>query len=334
MSLLRRSLLLNLALLSGSVATTLLLAEAGLRLAGFEYQPFPRVQFGWPDPTSLRNLYEPDPDLLWVPRDYASLLERARESRPALIFLGDSCTEFGQYPERTLALLAQRRPDLSSGMKLGVGGWSTEQGLAQLRRDIVPLHPKVVTFYFGWNDHWIALGPPDAEIPRIRALGALARHSRLFQLLGKARMAAAGPPSSRPNRVDLPRYRSNLETMVRLSREAGILPVLITAPSHHLPGREPSYLAQRHLRRLQDLIPLHQSYVEATREAARKTGATLCDAAWAFRFLPPPAERYFQQDGIHLSDEGDREMARILAGCIESAAGASMSTEDPAPGNR
>jgi lysophospholipase L1-like esterase len=314
-----KAMLVRAALLAAGTAVALLAGEAVLRVAGFEYQPLPKLQFGWPDPATMANLYVPDPDLLWVPRDYSRVVGSARRNRPAIAFLGDSCTEFGGYPKWTLEILSSRRPELATGVKMGVGGWTTEQGLAQLRRDVLPWRPRVVTIYFGWNDHWIALGPPDAEIHRARLLRRLSKHSRLAQLLVKAWMAFSSRGDEHPNRVDLPRYVANLESMVRLAREAGIQPILITAPSGHRPGFEPRYLAERHLRKLSDLVPLHQSYVEATRRVARQSGATLCDVAWAFRLLPPPAERYFLEDGIHLSPEGNREAARILAGCIESA---------------
>ena len=28
---------------------------------------------------------------------------------------------------------------------------------------MIPLHPRIVTIYYGWNDHWVAVGAPDAE---------------------------------------------------------------------------------------------------------------------------------------------------------------------------
>jgi lysophospholipase L1-like esterase len=310
--------------LLGAVACAVLLAlgvtEAGLRLAGFEFHPFPVVQFGWPEPAPLQQFYESDPDLLWVTRDYRQVLESARLHRPAVVFMGDSCTQFGTYPSKTLQMLARSRPSLARGVKVGVGGWSVMQGSWQLTRDVLPLHPHVVTIYYGWNDHWIALGPPDAEIRRARVLTWLADHLRIVQLIGKVQQGLAGPASGRPNRVDVATYEATLVRMVKAVQATGSQAVLITAASNHTPGKEPDYLSKRHLRRLQDLVPQHQAYVDATRRAAGETGAVLCDAAADFAALPPPRSRYFRRDGIHLSDAGDRELARLLAGCIEAAA--------------
>lgn len=298
------------------------LGEGTLRIARFKYRTFPAVQFGWPQPERMAELYVPDRDLFWVPRGYRRLLAQAQREPPAIAFLGDSCTQFGTYPERTLTRLAEVSPALSKGIKLGVGGWSSVQGLAQLRRDVLPLRPRVATFYFGWNDHWVALGPAD-EAARPGALTWwLSQHSRLFQLLLKARLATAlRLDPQRPNRVELAAYKANLREMACLSQKAGIRPVFLTAPSNHQPGHEPEHLSGRHLRRLDELVPLHRAYVEATREVAQETGALLCDAAQTFDQAGALRGRYFRKDGIHLTEEGDQEMAKLLAGCIVAALG-------------
>jgi lysophospholipase L1-like esterase len=203
-------------------------------------------------------------------------------------------------------------------VKLGVGGWSTAQGLVQLRRDVIPLHPNVVTVYYGWNDHWVAMGPTDQEIVDAYRLRAAAAHLRLAQLWLKLEVAHAAHRTPAPNRVPLPDYRTNLIRIATEARASGIRPVFITAPSNHVQGHEPAYLARRHLRSLGELVPLHTAYVNATREAAAAAGATVCDAAAAFASLPEPHDRYFQKDGIHLTDAGDAEMARVVSGCLLS----------------
>ena len=37
----------------GGIIAALVIAEVGLRLAGFEFRLAPSVQFGWPDPVTL-----------------------------------------------------------------------------------------------------------------------------------------------------------------------------------------------------------------------------------------------------------------------------------------
>ena len=304
------------------LAAGLACGEIALRLVGFSFRTYPSVQFGWPEPSVIRDLYDPDPDLFWVTHDYFAALENARRARPAIVFMGDSCTQFGSYPTITLARLSVREPSLATGIKVGVAGWSSEQGLAQLRRDIIPLHPSVVTVYYGWNDHWVALGPPDAEARATRVGWWLSQHMRLWQLLTQARLAASPAPAGRPERVGLDRYVANLETIVRLANPAGIRTVLITAPSGHERGHEPEYLARRHLRRLDELVPLHERYVGATRRAARETGAVLCDAAAAFE-VDSARTSYFEQDGIHLTKPGNNALADLLVPCVIQAAGQS-----------
>ena len=200
-------------------------------------------------------------------------------------------------------------------MSLAVGGWSSEQGLRQLRRDVVPLHPRVVTIYFGWNDHWLAFGRPDADVHPGRLTFWCAEHLRLAQLVVKIRLGSAAA-DDRLYRVPRNRYIANLEEMAAIALAAGIRPVFITAPSSHQRGKEPEYLARRHVRHIEDLVPLHTSYVEATREAAKASGAQTCDAAEAFAKLPGGVGRYFNHDGIHFNERGSRALAEIVADCL------------------
>lgn len=306
----------RLLLAAAGVLLALGAAEGALRVAHFQFDLVPSLQFGWPDAAALHDAYSPDPDLVWVTRDYRERLRDARRAHPAIVFMGDSCTEFGSYPAKVLATLQAAGSPLATGVKLGVGGWSTEQGLEQLRRDVIPLHPKVVTLYFGWNDHWLAMGLTDPEVARADRLMILAHVSRVVQLWLRLKTNMAAHRVPPPNRVPLPRYEANLLSLVGESRGAGITPILITAPSNHVPGREPPILAKRHVRALSELIPLHAAYLEATRRVARQTGASICDAAAAFAALPQPHEGYVQKDGIHLTEDGDEEMAKVVSGCV------------------
>ena len=147
----------------------------------------------------------------------------------------------------------------------------------------------------------------------------LTDHLRLAQLAGQVRAAFAAPLAERPNRVDLATYESTLVGMVKAIHEAGAEAVLITAASHHTRGAEPEYLRKRHLRHLEDLVPIHQAHVDATRRAATDSGAVLCDAAAHFAALPASHAPLFRKDGIHLTEAGDRELASILAVRVHEA---------------
>jgi len=293
-------------------------AEGALRAGHFHFDLVPVLEFGWPDPVALRDAYAADADLVWVTRDYHETLRAAQLLRPAIVFMGDSCTEFGTYPSRTLAALASAGMHFT-GVKLGVGGGSSAQGLAQLRRDVIPLHPHVITVYFGWNDHWKAIGLTDPEVMRTRRLRLAAEHLRLAQLWLRLETNLAAKRTPPPNRVPAAEYDATLRAIAIEARAAGIETVFVTAPSNHVAGHEPAYLARRHVRSLAELVPLHAQYVELTRRAAQATGAHLCDAAAAFSALPEPHDRYFQSDGIHLTAAGDTEMARVLSACLAPA---------------
>jgi len=303
-----------------SAGTGLLAAEGGLRIAGFSAHTFPTLQFGWPVAKWLVDHYVSDRDVLWVPQDYRAKLDAARAHPPAVVFLGDSCTEFGEYPAMTTQRLQQLSPEIATGVKLGVAGWSTVQGLVQLQRDVLPLAPRIVTIYYGWNDHWRALGPSDPDSRTTAAGFWLSQHVRLYQLWMKARLVTTVPRdvAKRPFRVPLPLYEANLKEMARLIQDRGGRAVFITAPSGHERGKEPQYLLQQFVARAPELVPLHASYVEATRRAAAATGAVLCDAAQNFAGLPDKA-RYFQKDGVHLSHAGDERLADLVSRCVVEA---------------
>jgi hypothetical protein len=106
--------------------------------------------------------------------------------------------------------------------------------------------------------------------------------------------------------------------MVDASRAAGVVPVLVTAPTNHRRGREPAYLSERWLPDLAELVPLHRRYVARVREVARARGAVLCDLAAHFDGIADVAvpARWFLLDGIHLTERGEREAAAFLERCL------------------
>ena len=150
-----------------------------------------------------------------------------------------------------------------------MAGWSSYQGRRQLERDVAPLRPRVVTLYFGWNDHWIGFGIEDKNVARVKAVFS-SRWSRLrlVQLATKATVALGSRDTAYPNRVSLADFGANLRAMVRQARSRGIRPVLVTAASAHVAGEEPEQLTERWLRDLSELVPLHRSYVAAVRAVA------------------------------------------------------------------
>ncbi len=315
-----RGALVNLGLLAATVALLAGVAELTLRLSGFSYVLYPeKIEFGRPEPVLLETGFVEDDDLFWVTKDYRDKLERLRASRPGVIFLGDSCTDFGRYDEELARRVRERRGKAVDYGNLGVAGWSSYQGRRQLERDVAPLAPRAVTLYFGWNDHWIGFGIEDRNVARVKtAFSSRWSRLRLVQLATQATVALGTRHTAYPNRVSLDDFADNLRSMVRHARSHGIRPVLITAASAHVPGEEPAYLTERWLRDLSELVPLHQSYVAAVRQVAAAEDADLCDPEAELRALPrAELAGLFRDDGIHLTEAGDRRLAEILDRCFE-----------------
>jgi lysophospholipase L1-like esterase len=313
----------NLGVLVASLVLALAISEGLLRLGDFSFDIAPEaVEFGSPIPERMEQYFVPDPDVFWVREGYGEAVEQLKRTGAHIVFLGDSCTAMGTYPDHLLKRLERAYPGLeTSAMRLAELGWSSYQGLRQLERDVVPARPRIATFYFGWNDHWTGFGIEDKEIHalRISAYPGL-RSFRSAQLVFKGLVLWRASAKRRmPNRVSPEDFRHNMRQMVRISRAAGIIPVLLTAPTSHEIGHEPQYLADRFLRDLSELVPLHRQYVEIVREVARAEGALLCDLARAFEAIPRDElrETYFQRDGVHATKRGDRRIAKLLFQCFE-----------------
>ncbi len=316
-------LLLKLGFALGVVLLSLGVVEGALRVAGFSYHLYPeRIRFGYPEPEKIEEGYFlPHDRFLWVSRKYDEILAGAQAETPDVILMGCSCTEWGEYD----LALGNQATQAGSPLKIsnfGCAGWSTYQGLNQLQDDVLPIGPKIVTIYFGWNDHWIGHGIEDKAVAELTASPwkRTMQESRLVQWASKvmvSRRAVAQRTLGEgafPERVSLEDFRSNLTAMIQLARDNDIIPVLITAPDGHEEGKEPRYLEGAWLQELSDLIPLHQSYVSAVRQVAEEQGVVLCDLAAQFDALPPKTtDLYIKADGIHLTpDIGGRVVGRML----------------------
>jgi len=317
------SLARNSVLVAAALVVAIAAMEGVLRVIGFTFSFAPeRVEFGWPNPRYLTERFARDPDLFWVTKDYLGRLEQLSDRAPDIVFLGDSTTELGRYPEKFVRLATRRHPERGiRGEKLGISGWSSYQGAAQLERDVAPLRPRFVTIYFGWNDHWIGFALEDKDIHAIsRSPLASIRWLRIGQLLTKAHYVwRTRGRSLVPHRVAPEDFADNLRRMIRVARDNRIVPVLLTAPTSHRRGHEPAYLGQRWLRDLSQLVPLHQRFVEVVRRVAKEQNAPLCDLALDFANLPSQDLRneYFMNDGIHFEPAGDDRLAGFLLECFE-----------------
>jgi lysophospholipase L1-like esterase len=300
-----------------SITFSLLLGELLLRLVGFSYKLYPdTVEFGFPDPVEITTMYRVDRELFWVPRDYDRKLSVMISARPSIVFMGDSCTEYGIYHEYLNKMISDRYPgNKFVYSNVGVGGWSSYQGLQQLKRDIVDIKPKIISIYYGWNDHWIGFGIEDKDVIKINeSLLFRLNKLRIVQLINKARIALLMIEETRPLRVSIKDYKKNLTEISRIAKDNDIIPILITAPSAHIKGKEPAHLKERWLDNLSDLVPLHDNYNSVVREVAQKEGVILIDlAAYLDQFSKETLKReYFMVDGIHPNEIGHKVIAEII----------------------
>jgi lysophospholipase L1-like esterase len=304
------------------IVIALLLAEAGLRLAGIEYTVYPtRFQFGWPDSKTLDTDFVLDPVIQWKPREYDDMLLAARNTKIDIVHMGDSCTQLGTYRADFMTLMHEHHPEKPfHSLKLAVAGWSSFQGLQQMRRDVLPLKPRYATIYFGWNDHWLSYGIPDKAMNFSKADFAVWRglqHARLFQIgayLYNNFFIQRGDSKQRPARVSPEDYRANLLEMIQLARAEGITPILFTAPSSHRVGEEPAYLQDRFLTDLTQLVPIHKQYNDIVRRIAAEQNVLLLDLDKEFSALPYETlrDKYMMFDGIHWRPAGSRAIAESL----------------------
>jgi len=307
-----------------STLFAIILGEITLRLIGFEFALYPtKVQFGWPDPVTIQNLYHVDSELLWVPRNYSTRVADWKGKRPTVVFMGDSNTEFGRYDNFLKSIIDKQNSDTAfTFVNIGVAGWSSYQGLQQLKRDVLPMMPRFVTIYYGWNDHWTSFGIEDKDIGKFNLehsalLLEVFSNVRVAQLLNKAVFLLTRPATEqdqqKPERVSLSDFKSNLLLMVQIARTNGIIPVLLTAPSSHKTGEEPEYLAERWLNDLNELVPIHKKYVQAVRDICSEEDVPLIDLYADFDQRPQEdLIKFFQKDGIHLTSEGNRKIAELI----------------------
>ncbi len=282
-----------------------------------------QIQFGWPTPVRLPALFTVDRQLLWVPKRYDALVAAWKGRQPMIVFMGDSCTQYGEYPEFLASIMRGHSAEREfTSVTVGVGGWSSYQGLRQLERDVVPMRPRAVTIYYGWNDHWINYGLEDKIIGEIYRkhpplLLELSSRIRMANLVNHIIFTFRYPIARQHNRdsvrVSLFDFSANLRQMVHIAQDNDIIPILLTAPSSHRKGKEPRRLTERWLNDLSDLIPLHQQYVQAVRDIAAQHQAPLIDLYAAFNRLPQQdLDRSFYRDGIHLSEEGNKILAEMI----------------------
>lgn len=271
----------------------------------------------------------------------------AFEQALSVVAVGGSTTESfyvsdgGTWPELVGKSLAPGFDRLWVN-NAGLMGHSTFGHLVLMRQHVVPLKPKVALFLVGINDRTrTGLNDNEADMQRSRR-GAvtqwLLRNSELASLawnLHRALLATKlGTDATGTDYAALPKvaatpeqaaaalaahgedrraaYADRLRQLVTMSREAGILPVLITQPAVYGPAMDDVTGVDLGLMQAEPVNgavawQLLEIYNDVTRLVAAETGTELIELARAL----PKSTRYYY-DLIHFTPAGSAKVAEIV----------------------
>lgn len=271
--------------------------------------------------------------------------------RLTLVAVGGSTTECfyladgRSWPEQ----LAGRLDHSFTGVwvnNAGLDGHSSFGHLALTRQALVPLRPRVTLYLLGLNDMFTDT-PRSLDLLEKNGWAALAEHSHLastllnlarwrrtrqFEDLGampkpvalrdRPHRAVPAPQSARLEREVGPRldaFRERLEALVRLNRDNGIEPVLITQPTllggvDLRTGLDTRTMAVELWEDLDGALTwkLLERYNDVTRQLGRERQILVVDLA---RLLPKDSTYFY--DFFHLTNEGGERVGAIVADGLE-----------------
>jgi len=161
------------------------------------------------------------------------------DGRRRILAIGDSCT-YGwavdareAYPNLLQGLLdAHGIGTRYRVINAGVPGYTSYHGVLYLRDRGLAFDPAIVIAGYGFNDIFRAGDVEEAlrwqriVLPALRLDDLLLDRSRLWQSLRSAMLHP--PPNDLPYRSTAAQYKRNLEEIVRLAREHGAKPLLVS----------------------------------------------------------------------------------------------------------
>jgi lysophospholipase L1-like esterase len=177
--------------------------------------------------------------------------------------------------------------------------------LGRLRRLLPVLGADVASFCVGWNDGTLRPVSDRVYASRLRSTraveGALGSW-RLYRLLSgfwvRHQLRAERDAGVREQRrVPLDEYRTNMESIARECRSAGVLPIFLRLPHRRLPG-EPD-----------PETPYEAALLEVARE--HEVGVFSLGELGLESRADDTGELFI--DSLHLSPQGSEAMARQLA---------------------
>lgn len=237
---------------------------------------------------------------------------------PAVICLGDSCT-FGVKLHNSQTYAGILNSPAFPVLNAGIPGYNSFLGLELLEHSPwLKEHPKLVTLYFGWNDHWRAIGT-EKMFYYLRRLAARSRIASVIFLKLQESLYSDELIWKKYrwfSQVPLSQFKENLTRMVQLAQKSGAVVVLITAPAEpRFVQSGKAWFAFHSMAEYDD----HKIYVKAVREVAARTHAGLVDFARNKILLRAKSPKEYFVDPIHLTAKGQRLLARELKPWVDCA---------------
>lgn len=317
------------------------IGEAVLRAFDFRYSDVPLMirsltegvalqhSRGNPNLRIMKNKY-----MLWVStptwEEKYALEKPLRTTR--IVTMGCSCTQGcanmrTSYANYMNEILSSQFANSYEVLNFGESGYSSYQGLQQLKYVVSKFKPDIVTIFFGWNDHWFG-GYPDHLVRKKQDweidLVNFFEHFRIYQAYHwliaqlKNKLKKNAPPKI--FRVPLEKYEENLKAMVDFCRDHNIKPVLITAPFEASGMWE--FVVFYHSSSLafdsqESLVKTHMAYNEIVRKVGKERRVSVIDLEQAFLQLTGKKPGVYFQDGIHFSGLGCQLVAVMIAQRLE-----------------
>ena len=290
----------NLLLAVASVVFFFATIELTLYLTGFNYSQFPRFMniktvdkyIDWQSSHVSIQHFIPHKKRMWAAMPDKGIVNSSGyigknitlariPGVKRILFLGDSCTAGeNYYPDKVINILNARLGIKTEPLIAATGGYSTFQGLDVLR-ETVKYKPDIVISYFGWNDHWQALGGlPDHEYKEMDDLQLLIHNAsaklRTYQLLhfliypphkylGDSSLSGRVTAMDMLEflRVPLDKFIANIREMIKIGQENKMQVYFIAAPmGPHINERDNALLPKNFI------PPIHSRYNALLEETA------------------------------------------------------------------
>jgi lysophospholipase L1-like esterase len=298
--------------------------EQGLKLIGYERHAPPILIVGEKASDSQSDgLYLDDPRLLFRFRPGAEFNGRVvnrmgfldREVDPfkktgtiRVICMGDSVTGQGipPYSGHLNSKLAGAPPTSNAweSFNMAVHGYSSAQGLRLFELQAKALKPDFVIILYGWNDHWLSPLPDSNRMAREISPGRatlyrILRVKRFGQLLLSlsSRRHLVQKKNSSGVRVPPGEYERTLKQFVSEVRDAGAIPILMTAPRATTLSRALVHRGQTPS--VEEAIRAHDEYNDIVRNVAEEMNTPLIDLAR--KLSTDEYAGLFSDDGIHFN---------------------------------